>query len=604
MKTLLLTCLLSLAAGRLSAAVNYDILIHGGTVVDGTGQERFRADIGINGDTIAAIGNLADCTATTVVDATGLIVTPGFIDLHNHSDDGSNPNGLRSADPLYRASQNWIFQGVTTGLINPDGSQPPVLAEQRRQLMQLGTGINAALVNGHNTLRALTMSKELSALLLKASPTREEKARTQVLLRTSEDLKRPATAAEVAAMQAIIRHDMEETGSFGMSLGLEYFSGLYSKIDELVELGKALAPYNGIFIPHIRSQGSAPMWYNPSVDKDPPPTLESSIREVLEVAEKTGVTADITHIKAWGPGYRGDVGRMIALIQASRDRGARVYCDRYPFLSAGSDGVFYPMSTAAFSGIGPVPAEDFDYTNALKITLENPSKYRDLEADILNKVNLKGGPENVRLLSYPNPAYVGKSLAELMKMKGLNLTDLTIALQLEGDAHRPGGGQMRAFSQVQEDVVNLYKEPWCATASDGATVLPERQVGFRKYIGTNQRNFGTFSRRLSEYTRDLKVDSLEMGVRSCSGLPAQILGILDRGRLAPGMKADVAVIDLAKLKDNTSPEEPSVYSTGVEYVLVNGGFALKEGKATLALHGRVLEPVGHPAHTPAVTAAQ
>jgi N-acyl-D-aspartate/D-glutamate deacylase len=157
---------------------------------------------------------------------------------------------------------------------------------------------------------------------------------------------------------------------------------------------------------------------------------------------------------------------------------------------------------------------------------------------------------------------------------------------------------MRSFSMSEKDIEAFYRLDWCATATDGWVVLPEVATGRAKYIGTNRRCFGSFPRRLAWYSRDRKVDTLEHAVRSASGLPAMILGLTDRGRIAPGMKADVAVMDLARLRDNTTFLEPNEYSTGVNYVLVNGRFVIDGGRHTLVLPGRVLDPVGRPAKLP------
>jgi N-acyl-D-aspartate/D-glutamate deacylase len=191
-----------LLASGLYAAPHFDLIIRGGTIVDGTGQQRFRADIGIAGDTIQVVGNLEGVEAPRVIDATRQIVTPGFVDLHNHGDDDHyGAKGLRSPDARRRADQNYITQGVTTVVVNPDGRQPPSLIDQRRELTRLGVGPNVVLLNGHNTLREQAMGS---------------------------DLKRPANAAEIAKMQEILRRGLEQEGSFGISLGTEYFSGICS----------------------------------------------------------------------------------------------------------------------------------------------------------------------------------------------------------------------------------------------------------------------------------------------------------------------------------------------------------------------------------------
>ena len=205
------------------AARDFDLILRGGTVIDGTGSARRVTDVGIVGDTIVAIGNLAGSNAKTELAVPGLVVTPGFIDMHAHLD---RAEGLMSKDPRRRAAQNYVAQGITSAAINPDGRQPPSLLQERRDFEHNGIGVNVALFNGHNSLRAMVMNK---------------------------DEERPATKAEIEQMQAILRRGLEEEGSFGLSLGIEYYSGQYSTTDEIVALASVLPAYGGIYTAHLRS---------------------------------------------------------------------------------------------------------------------------------------------------------------------------------------------------------------------------------------------------------------------------------------------------------------------------------------------------------------
>jgi len=548
-------------------ARDFDLILRNGTVVDGTGATRRVADVGLMGDTIAAVGNLTGSRGRKEIDVRGLIVTPGFIDMHGHLD---GPSGLNSADPRRRAAQNMVGQGITSSAINPDGRQPHSLVEQRAFYEQNGIGLNVALFNGHNTLRAMVMGS---------------------------DQERPATREEIARMQDILRRGLELEGSFGLTLGVEYFSGQYATADELVDLARVLAPYGGVYTSHLRSQGISPMWYKPSVHRDiKPPTLEDALAETLRVAEETGVTTVVTHMKGWGPGYRGEAAKWIRYLQAARDRGARLYMDLYAFNSTGSDGNFIMLPPWALGGTaGGATPDRFDYRAAFRAVMEDPAKGGDLDRDVAHQVALKGGAENVVILEYPDTTYVGQTLAAVMARRKLSLTEMAAAFQLEGDAFLPGGVKMRALSLDQADLEAYYSQPWASTGTDGSIVLPEEAVGPRKYIGTNRRHFGTYPQRIAYFSQERKVDTLEEAIRKCTSLAAEILNIPDRGRIAPGAKADIVVLDLANLRDNTTVSEPSVYPSGIEHVFVNGVSVVDRGTRTQALPGRVLDPVGRPA---------
>lgn len=549
---------------------DFDLLILGGEIVDGTGADRYRADIAVKDNTIVAIGRFPEATAVRIIDASGKIVTPGFIDLHTHlADLPSSTAGVLSPDPRRRAAQNYVAQGVTTAVINSDGMQPDSLAEQRQQLEELGFGPNLVPLNGHNTLRALNLTGSLE---------------------------RPANAEEIAAMAAALEQDLSAGLSFGVYLGTEYFSGRFSSAEEQLALAHVVARHNGIFIPHIRSQGIAPMWYRPSQDGDAPPTLTDAIKEVLSIAEQSGAKTVFTHMKAWGPGFRGQAQESIAIIEAARQRGARIYMDVYPYTSSGSDGDFkaIPLWAVADRDIEDYKElpTGYDFTAALDKTLRNPSLLADLKADVLHTLALKGGAENVVILDHANPAFIGKTYAALMDERGLDQLSLAIALQREGSASLFGGAKMRALSMAEQDLVAFYSLPWTATSTDGWVVLPEDLKGMHKYLDTNPRCFGSFPRRIDYFSQELGVDSLEHAVRSASGLPARILGLRDRGELIPGSRADIVVFDLDQLEDRTSIEEPNNYPAGIEHVFVNGVPVVLDGERTLALPGKVLRPVG------------
>jgi N-acyl-D-amino-acid deacylase len=237
----------------------YDLLIRNARVLDGTGNPWFPADIAVQNGRIAAVGTLPNAQAAKVVDATGKYVTPGFIDIHSHADDGSGPRGgFRDPDPIRRSAPNLVSQGITTVVVNQDGRSPWPVREQRAQLEKTGIGPNAMLLVGHGTVRRRVMG---------------------------DDTRRPARPEEIANMRTLVRQALTE-GAVGMSAGLEYEPGRWSTTDEVVELARELPAVNGIYISHERSEGSDPLWYVPSQDGPVAPTLLDAVRETIEIGER------------------------------------------------------------------------------------------------------------------------------------------------------------------------------------------------------------------------------------------------------------------------------------------------------------------------------
>ena len=279
------------------AAQRFDLLIRNGRVMDGTGNPWFPADVGVSGGRIVAVGKLAGAEAARVIDATGKYVTPGFIDIHSHADDGSSSRGgFRDPDPIRRSAPNLVSQGITTVVVNQDGRSPWPLSEQRAQLEQNGIGPNAMLMVGHGTVRQRVMGA---------------------------DVKRAARPDEITRMRALVKQALQE-GAVGMSAGLEYEPGRWSTTEELVELAKELPAFNGIYISHERSEGSDPLWYVPSQDGPSAVTLLDAVRETIEIGEQTGARVVASHLKAKGEHYWGSGAAAVSLIERPRSRRRRV----------------------------------------------------------------------------------------------------------------------------------------------------------------------------------------------------------------------------------------------------------------------------------------
>lgn len=551
-------CLLSLftpaAPGQAQEPASFDVLITGAQVLDGTGNPWIYADVGIRDGMIAAVGDLADAPAERVIDARGKVVAPGFIDLHSHG-----APGLASPDERRRAAANLVTQGVTTVVINQDGRSPVDIGAQRSLLQDLRTGPNAILMVGHNSIRAEAMG---------------------------DDFRRLATPEEVQRMRELARAGME-AGAFGMSAGLEYVPGRWSNTDEVVSVVEEIVPFGGVFIEHERSSGTSPMWWRPSQDEPGPPTMLNSIQETIEIGERTGATVVATHIKARGANYWGSSGAIIAAIRRARDRGVAIFADQYPYATSGSDGNVSLIPEWAVGAddetAGGVDAAP-DYAEALRRTLGDPERARMLREDIAYETEFRGGAENIMVFDYPDRTLIGRSVAEIADERGTSTVEAAIQLQLEGMRDRRGGGRLRSFSFSEEDIENFSAQPWVATASDGGIALPEDGPAI------HARFYGTFPRKIREYALDRGVLSVENAVRSMTTLPAQILGLRNRGQLREGFVADVVVLDLEEIRDMATFTDPHQYATGIDYVLVNGSFVVDEGAPTGLLPGIVITP--------------
>jgi len=547
----------ALATAQRGHAQSYDVLITGGRVYDGTGNPWFYADVALRGGKIAAVGRLDDAQAATRIDARGKVVVPGFVDLHSHADDEDPRGGFRDPDPRRRAAANLVMQGVTTVVVNQDGRSPLPIRDQRASLAANGIGPNAILLVGHGTVRGAVMGR---------------------------DYKRFARPDEIQRMRAMVHQGMEE-GAWGMSSGLEYVPGRWSNTDELIELTKEVAPFNGIYISHERAEGGDPMWFWPSQDPAGAPTLLDAIRETIEIGERTGVTAIASHIKTKGANYWGSSQAAIQLLERARARGVDVWADQYPYNTSGTDGntVLIPP-WAIHSGVDVPDNADSrtDYAATLRRTLGDSALATQLRRDIGHEIARRGGAENVVIFEYPDTAAIGKNLAQLSTARGVTPVDMAIRLQLDGFKNRPGGGRMRGFSMDERDMEAFAAQPWVATSSDAGISMPSDGPD------VHARYYGTFPRKIRHYALERGTLSVEAAIRSMTSLPAQILGLRDRGQIREGLAADVAVLDLTTIRDAATFFNPHQYAQGVEYVWVGGTAVVERGAPTWKLPGKVL----------------
>jgi len=530
----------------------YDVVISGGRIIDGSNNPWFHADVGVRDGRIAAVGDLSGAIANEYVDAANKIVAPGFIDLHSHADDNSGKeDGLRSSDIRRRQAVNIVTQGVTTVVVNPDGFGEVGLsiAQQRNELENGGIGVNVALMVPHNAVR-------------------------QAVLKG--DHKRLATADEIAKMRKLVREGME-FGAFGLTSGLEYVPGRWSNADELVSLMEEVAPFDGVHISHMRSETSGPMWWVPSQHKPNPPQLLDAVKEVIEVARRSNTRGVSSHMKVRGVNFWGQSDNVIALVEAARRDGVEVYGDQYPYNSSGSDGAIVFVPSWAIGG-----EDSKDIPTALNQTLSAPAKREVLFNDIDYAIAFRGGAENIVVFDYPEKSYIGRSLQDLASERGLSPVEMVIAIQLEGYTDRPGGARLRSFSLQEKDIENLMRQSWVATSSDGGVSLPEDGPS------VHARYYGTYPRKLAHYARERSAITLEHAIRASTSLPAQILGLRDRGLVKAGNVADIIIFDPDEVLDTATFTDPHQYATGISHVWVNGEAVISGGKPTLALVGEVL----------------
>jgi N-acyl-D-amino-acid deacylase len=551
----MVTVVAFLRAGAQPAAP-FDLVIRNGRVLDGTGNPWFPADIGVRGGRIAAVGTLRDAQAARVIDATGSYVTPGFIDIHSHADDGSSPrDGFRDPDPLRRAAPNLVSQGITTVVVNQDGRSPWPVADQRALIEEQGIGPNTMLLVGHGTVRRRIMG---------------------------DDVRRPARADEIAKMRELVRQALKE-GAVGMSAGLEYEPGRWSTTEEVVELARELPAVDGVYISHERSEGSDPLWYVPSQDGPVAPTLLDAVQETITIGEQTGARVVASHLKAKGEHYWGSSAAAITLIQRARDRGVDVWADQYPYPTSGTDGstVLIPAWATRAPGASTPPAPG-SRAAILKRQLGDPPTAKLIRSDIAHEIRRRGGPANIVVYDYTDKSLYGKSLADIASLWKLDPVETAIRIQLEGLPDRNGGARMRGFSMAEQDMELIAKQPWVATSTDAGIALPSDGPA------THARFYGSFTRKIRHYALERGAITFESAIRASTSLPARIMRLADRGLIREGLAADLVVLDLGRVRDTATFFEPHQHSEGIDYVFVNGVALVDGGKLTNALAGRVL----------------
>ncbi len=528
---LALSALLVLAPVSAQDGAGYDILIRGGRIVDGTGNPWFEADVAIKGGRIAAVGRLPQARAKREIDASGLIVAPGFIDLHTHSDMTVLQDGNAESMVRQGVTVNVIGEGDSVaprdGKTRPDPQRPwTTFTGYFDELTRRGVSINMASFISTDQVRRAVMAYETRA----------------------------STPEELEAMKALVARSMRE-GAMGV-VG-RFNTGGPRHGDEVIELAKVAASFGGSYATHTGRQGSQ---------------QQKEYAFAIRVAEEAKIPVHIFHVKIIGDANWRTLHKHLAQIEDARARGLNVTANQYPYTAMhhGWDRFF------------PVWAQEMGPDQFMAYLTDPAARERikkDREFALLSSEH--GGWEGIALGSADGPAskYAGMRLSEIARARGdADPAETAVTLMIEEKGHIRGV----FHNQLEDDLQLAIKSPWLAIASDGAA------VSLTKQRNSHPRAYGTNVRVLGHYVRDLKVLTLEDAVRKMTSLPASILGLKDRGLLREGYAADVVVFDAARVRDVATYAKPAAYPEGVPYVLVNGTVVIDKGQHTGARPGRPL----------------
>lgn len=514
---------LFLAISFFSHAQEADLIIKGGKIIDGTGNSWYYGDVAIKGGRIIQIGKLLGLSASRIIDAYGLVIAPGFIDVHTH---------IEGNDLKVPTAGNFIFDGVTSVVTGNCGGSNVNISNYFRQLDSVKTSINVATLVGHNSVRRAVIG----------------------------DVQRDPTQEEQKKMEELVEQAMRD-GAVGLSTGLIYVPGTYSKTEEVIGLAKAAAKYNGVYASHIRDEG----------DK-----VTEAIEEAINIGRQAHLPVEISHFKVT---YKPNWGRSlstVAQVDRARQDGIEVTMDQYPYV-ASSTTLNTTLPTWVFSG-----GQD-----SVMLRLKNNAmrlKIKKEMVDMLKKKQLKNYQYALVARYAADTTFNGKRITEINRLKGRKSKAIeeaeTILEMVEN-----GSAQMVYFSMDEEDLKRIMQYPFNMFASD---------AGIARYGSgvPHPRAYGTNARVLGQYVRLLKVIPLEEAIRRMTSLPAQKFQLQDRGLLREGMAADIVVFNAQQVGDPATFDKPHNYATGFQYVIVNGQLVLDQNKHTGARTGVVLKGPG------------
>ncbi len=493
-----------------------DMLIRNGKIIDGTSNNWFYGDIAVQGGKILAVGKHLSFTAARIIDANGLMVAPGFIDVHTHLEEDE------SKDPM---AQSFIYDGVTTCITGNCGLSNTDIGKYLSWIDSLKVSINIATLIGHNDVRKAVMGRA----------------------------NRDATAAEQLQMESIVEKAMKD-GAVGMSTGLIYIPGTYSKTPEIVGLAKIVSRYNGVYATHMRDEGDS---------------VTTAIEEALTIGREASLPVQISHFKLSGQQNWGRSNETIGLVKQAREQGTEVTIDQYP----------YTASSTSISTL--IPDEILaDGQDSIKARLERPAIRKYVIDEMLKKLKkrkLKHFSYAVVAFYRADTTYNGKSIEQINRLKGKKHKAKEEA-ETVIDIMINGGASAVFHGMSEEDVKRIMQYPFNMFASDASIRVLNSGM-------PHPRGYGTNARVLGKYVREENVLSLEEAIRRMTSLPAQKFQLASRGMLRDGFAADIVIFDEKQVKDVSTFEKPHAYSEGFRYVIVNGILTVDDGKHTGARAG-------------------
>lgn len=533
---------------------SFDTLILNGKIYDGSGGEPYVADIGINGDSIVEIGDLSGAQAKTVIDAEGMAVAPGFINMLSWATESLLIDGRSQSDIRQGVTLEVFGEGVSLGPVNDDIRKGMIsqmrdysfeipwttLGEYLEWLEKKGVAANVASFVGATTLRIHELGMD----------------------------NRPPTSEELDRMKALARDAMEE-GALGIGASLIYAPASYASTEELIELCKVAAEYNGMYITHMRSEGNS---------------IYAAVDETIRIAREANIPAEIYHLKMAGTENWNKLDSVIRMIDAANRSGLRITADMYTY-PAGATGLDASMPPwVQEGGIHQWMKRMTDPAIRKRVINEMRTRTDSWE----NLLLMAGSPERVVLVGFANDSlkrFTGQSLAAVAKVHGKSPEETAMDLVI-ADSTRVSTVY---FMMSEDNIKRQLQLPYVSLGSDAESAAPE---GVFLKSSTHPRAYGNFARLFARYVRDEHVITLQEAIRRVTSLPATNLKIQRRGALAAGNFADIVVFDPDKIQDHATFEKPMQYATGMAFVLVNGTVVLSEGEHTGATPGRVVRGPG------------